>query len=361
MADNLKEKATKSGTGKPSLNLAKVEFDKVYLSPAPHFVTPVNTQKLMLNVIIALTPVCLYAVYLYGVLALMRILISIICTVGFESVFRMLIKRPVRIKDLSAIVTGLMLACVMPASIPIWMLILSAFCSVVIAKEFFGGLGKNPFNPALVGRAIAFASFAKPMTTWIETRASSFFGQLSGATDALSGATPLARINPVDGIVTSAEQIAQNIGLEGGAKDLYLALFFGNHRGSMGETPIFLILISLVFLIITKTIAWQITASMLGSAVVGSLLLGIDPLLTLLSGGLMFGAVFMATDYSTSPVTPLGRIVFGKGCGALTVILRVFSTNPEGVMFSILIMNAIVPFLNNLLPKKYGYVKGGQK
>lgn len=355
-------------------NIAKTELNEIYLAQAPHVLSPVTTRDLMRNVIIALLPTAAFSVYLYGFSALIRLIVSVACTVGFESLFRKLIKRPVRAKDLSAVITGLLLALVMPPAIPLWILILSAFFAIVVGKEFFGGLGKNPFNPALIGRAFAFVSFAGPMTTWITTRTSHFLGGLSGKVDVLSKATadvisqatPLSQINPVDGIVRSAADIARKLHL-GSAKDLYLTLFWGNHGGSMGETPVFLILLGFIFLLATKTIEWRITVSMLVSAALSSVLLGliffgvpIDPLLTLLSGGLMFGAVFMATDYATSPVTPMGRIIFGAGIGLLTVIIRTFGSNPEGVMFSILIMNATVPFLNNLLLTKYGYKKGNK-
>lgn len=369
MSDVTKEKivdnANKTIKEQTKVNQAKTSLNEIYLSNAPHFISPVNTQVLMLNVVIALLPIVAFSVYLYGLKAFFRILISVVCTVGFESAFRYIIKRDIRAKDFSAVITGILLSLVMPATIPIWILILSTFFAIVIGKEFFGGLGKNPFNPALLGRAFAFVSFAGPMTTWIKTRGSSFLGGLSGTIESLSSlsaisqATPLTRINPIGGIVLSASEIAKSLGLKD-ANELYLSLFWGNHGGSMGETPIFLILIAFIFLVATKTIQWKITASMIASAFVLSFILGVDPLLTVLSGGLAFGAVFMATDYTTSPVTPLGRIIFGVGCGVLTVVMRIFSSNPEGVMFSILIMNALVPFLNNLLPRKYGYIKGGK-
>lgn len=354
---------------------SKSSINEIYLSNSPHFVSPVTTQRLMLNVVISLTPIAVFSIYLYGLQALLRLFVSTTCTVIFESIFRALIHKDIRAKDFSAVITGLLLALVMPPTIPIWILILSAFFAIVVGKEFFGGLGKNPFNPALIGRAFAFVSFAGPMTTWATTRASHFLGGLSGKVDALSKATtdvisqatPLSQINPVDGIVLSAADIANKLHL-GSAKDLYITLFWGNHGGSMGETPVFLILLGFIFLLATKTIEWRISVSMLVSAALSSVLLGliflgapIDPLLTLMSGGLMFGAVFMATDYTTSPVTPLGRIIFGAGCGFLSVVIRTFGSNPEGVMFSILIMNAVVPYLNQLLPKKYGFVKGGKK
>lgn len=378
--DNIETKKTETvkKTPKKSVNHPKRELNEIYLSPAPHFATPVTVRRLMLNVVIALLPIAGFAVYLYGLPALLRLVISVISTVVFESVFRLIVKRPIRAKDFSAVITGLLLALVMPSNIPIWILILSAFFAIVVGKEFFGGLGKNPFNPALIGRAFAFVSFAGPMTSWITTKASSFFGGLSGNVVALSGAaskkavdlistaTVLSKVNPLDGVVLSVEQIASELGLAG-ANDLYLSLFFGNRSGSMGESPIFLILIAFVFLILTKTIDWRIPVSMLVSAALSSVALGflafgtpINPLLTLLSGGLVFGAVFMATDYATSPVTPMGRIIFGAGCGFLSVVIRLFGTFPEGVMFSILIMNALVPYLNKILPKKYGYVKGGK-
>lgn len=351
----------------PSAAMPTSQINEIYLSASPHVVSPVNIQRLMLNVVIALLPIACFSVYLYSWQAVIRLIVSVACTVGFESLFRVLIKRKVRAYDLSAVITGLLLALVMPPTIPIWILVISALFAIVVGKEFFGGLGKNPFNPALVGRAFAFVSFAGPMTNWTETRASSFFGFFSGVNDALSGATPLLKVNPADGVVLSTGKIAHQLGISS-VNDLYLALFFGNRRGSMGESPIFLIVLACIFLLVTRTIDWRITFSMIVGAVLASVVIGylffgapIDPLLTLLTGGIMFGAVFMATDYATSPVTPLGRIIFGAGCGILSVIMRTFGSNPEGVMFSILIMNALVPYLDNILPKKYGFVKGGKK
>ncbi|PIE97635.1 MAG: NADH-quinone reductase [Treponema sp.] len=350
----------------------KSDMNEIFLAPAPHVVTPVSTHKLMRNVVIALAPIVIYSVYLYSWAAVIRICVSVLATVLFESLFRMILHRDVRVKDYSAIITGLLLALVMPPALPIWMLIVSSFFAIVVGKEFFGGLGQNIFNPALIGRAVAFMSFAGPMTSWTSTRQSGFFGGLSGefqnslttasakTVDALAGATPLWSINPIDGVITSAADLATNLGFDS-KFEFYLSLLIGNHRGSLGESPALLILISLVFLLVTKTVNWRIPVSMILSSAIFAWILGIDPVLTVLSGGLLLGAVFMATDYVTSPVTPIGRIIFGVGCGVLTVAMRVFSSLPEGVMFSILTMNAVTPFLNKIIPRKYGYVKGAKK
>lgn len=345
--------------------MAKTETDsrmnEIFLSPAPHVFAPATTQTYMWNVVIALAPIAVYSVYLYSGAALYRIIISVLFTMAFETGFRLILKRDVRIKDGSAFITGLLLALVMPPTIPIWILILSSFFAIVVGKEFFGGLGQNPFNPALIGRAFAFVSFAGPMTTWISTNHKLWHGAITAklqatTVDVFGTATPLNYINPVDGVASKATEIAKMMGLNS-TNELYWNLFLGKHSGCIGETPIFLILLGFIFLVFTKTIDWKIPVAMMSTATLISWVLGVDPLLTLFSGGLVFGAVFMATDYVTTPVTPRGRLIFGIGCGLLTAIIRNFSSNPEGVMFSILIMNALVPFLDKLLPRKYGFIK----
>ncbi|UTC78781.1 RnfABCDGE type electron transport complex subunit D [Treponema sp. OMZ 799] len=332
--------------------MAESDKNEIFMSPAPHVVTPVKTQTLMLDVIIALLPLTAYGIYLFSIPALVRIIVAVLCCVGFETFFRLICNLDVRVKDLSAVITGLLLALVIPPNLPIWMLILGCFFAVVIGKEFFGGLGANVFNPALVGRAFMFASFSGAMTSWIQP-GNSFF-------DAMSTATPLKLINAKEGVAISASEIAKTLNLSS-ATDLYTQLILGNHAGCIGETSILLILLGFAYLFFKKVIDWRTPVTMMATAVAITAIGGIDPILTLTSGGLAFGAVFMATDYVTSPVTPKGKFLFGAGCGLITGLIRLFSGMPEGVMYSILIMNAVVPFLNKLIPVKYGYVKPPKK
>ena len=332
--------------------MAESDKNEIFMSPAPHVVTPVKTQNLMLDVIIALLPLTVYGIYLFSIPALVRIVVSVLCCVGFESLFRKICKLDIRVKDLSAVITGLLLALVIPPNLPIWMLILGCFFAIVVAKEFFGGLGANVFNPALVGRAFMFVSFSGAMTSWIQPGNSIF--------DAMSTATPLKLINAKEGIAMSASEIAKTLNL-GSSTDLYTQLILGNHAGCIGETSILLILLGFAYLLFKKVIDWRTPVTMMATAVAITAIGGINPILTLTSGGLAFGAVFMATDYVTSPVTPKGKLLFGAGCGLITGLIRLFSGMPEGVMYSILIMNAVVPFLNKIIPVKYGYVKPPKK
>ena len=332
--------------------MAESDKNEIFMSPAPHVVTPVKTQTLMLDVIIALLPLTAYGIYLFSIPALVRIIVSVLCCVGFESLFRLICNLDIRIKDLSAVITGLLIALVIPPNLPIWMLILGCLFAIVVGKEFFGGLGANVFNPALVGRAFMFVSFSGAMTSWIQP-GNSFF-------DAMSTATPLKLINAKEGIALSASEIAKTLNL-GSSTDLYTQLILGNHAGCIGETSILLILLGFAYLLFKKVIDWRTPVTMMVTAVAITAIGGINPILTLTSGGLAFGAVFMATDYVTSPVTPKGKILFGAGCGLITGLIRLFSGMPEGVMYSILIMNAVVPFLNKIIPVKYGYVKPPKK
>ena len=197
-----------------------------------------------------------------------------------------------------------------------------------------------------------FVSFSGAMTSWIQP-GNSFF-------DAMSTATPLKLINAKEGIALSASEIAKTLNL-GSSTDLYTQLILGNHAGCIGETSILLILLGFAYLLFKKVIDWRTPVTMMITAVAITAIGGINPILTLTSGGLAFGAVFMATDYVTSPVTPKGKLLFGAGCGLITGLIRLFSGMPEGVMYSILIMNAVVPFLNKIIPVKYGYVKPPKK
>jgi len=271
--------------------------------------------------------------------------------VGAEAGFRKAMGRDIRIKDCSAALTGLLLALVLPPLIPLWIVVVSAIFAIVVAKEFFGGLGANPFNPALAGRAFAFVSFSRLMTSWVAPH---------GGFDAVASATPLSYLKMSEGGISSAVAIAEKMGLSSSG-EVYLKLFLGDHAGCIGESSAVLILIGFAYLLIMQVIEWQIPVSMIVTTVAVTALAGIDPLLTLLSGGLLFGAVFMATDYATSPVTFKGQLIFGTGCGLITALMRLFAGMPEGVMYSILIMNSVVTFLNRLIQKKYGYVKPPKK
>jgi len=321
------------------------EKPRLLLSSSPSISSGMNVQRLMLFVIIALLPNTLYGVYLYGVPALTTVLVSVASCVFFEVTFRKLTKAKQNYKDLSAIVTGILLALVLPPSTPWWMTVIGALASIVVAKEFFGGLGHNPFNPALIGRAVLLMSFPAALTTWHKP--------FQALADATTTATPLNIIK----LGGTLADVAQSLGVTQPA-NVYLTLFLGNRAGCIGESSILLILVGGIFLLATGTIRILTPLSMILTAFLFSLLLGMDPLFQILSGGLVFGAVFMATDYVSTPLTPKGKILFGVGAGIITMLIRKFGGFPEGTSYGILIMNAFTPYLNTLVTKKYGYVSG---
>lgn len=315
------------------------------LSSSPHSFTPVSTSRMMLSVIIALIPAAGYGVYLYGLSALALILVSVASAVAAEYVFRMAIKAHTTIGDFSAVITGLLLALILPPATPLWMAALGAVFAIVVAKEFFGGLGANPFNPALIGRAFLLMSFPAAITTW------SMPNGLTLAADAMSTATPLALVKQGASLADVAAYF--------GASDLgglLRQLFMGYRSGSLGESSILLIALGGLFLVGIGVVQWIVPAAVLGSAFLFSWILGMNPLFTVLTGGLVFGAFFMATDYATRPLTPVGQALFGIGIGLITVVIRKFGGFPEGVTYAILIMNIATPFLNKIRVRKYGFV-----
>ena len=315
--------------------MKKSDENEIYLSSSPHFSDKSSTSGIMLAVVIALLPLCVYGVILFGLPALVTIIVSTACCVVFEMLFQMATKQTITIKDCSAIVTGILLALVLPPTTPIWMTMLGSAFSIIVAKSFFGGLGANIFNPALAGRAFMFVSFPSELgATWLQPGA-----------DAISSATVLSTIK--------AGSFAAN-------SDTYLKYFLGNRAGCIGETSIILILLAFIYLFVTRIIDGKATISMVATVALATWISGGDVVMALISGGLLFGAVFMVTDYATTPVTSWGRIAFGFGCGLITFLIRKFGGYPEGVMFSILIMNAVTPFLNNLTSRKYGYKFGGK-
>lgn len=334
------------------------KLNEIYLSSSPHFTSGDTTQTVMLTVLIALLPECVYGVIVFGIRALVTVIVAVTGCIIFEALFQKLTKQKICISNLSAAVTGVMLSLVIPSTAPVWTVILGALTAVVLAKGLFGGIGANVFNPALTGRAVMFISFPAVMGAgWlnIDSGIDKWNYAASGAAnlDAVSGATVLSRI--------------KEGGFEADAP-LLLSYFLGKRAGCIGETSIILILLSFIFLLVTGTIDWRAPAGMIGTVALSVFISSAielhdaaaalkDVLVSVLTGGLIFGAVFMSTDYATTPVTKNGRLVFGAGCGLITFLIRRFGGYPEGVMFSILIMNSLTPFLNNLIAPKYGYGK----
>ena len=281
--------------------------NKIHLSSSPHFTEGLSTQKVMLMVIISMLPECIAGVIFFGAAALVRILVSVVSCVAFEALFQKITKDKIRVSNLSAVVSGILLALVIPSTTPIWMVVLGALVAMVVAKGLFGGIGSNVFNPALTGRAFMFISFPAAMgACWFNPEI-----------DAISGATILSQIK--NGSVTATP-------------DLYMQYFLGNRAGCIGETSILLILISFAFLALIHVIDWRAPLAMVATTALCTLLSGGDVLLALLTGGLLFGATFMVTDYATSPLTGYGRLVFGFGCGLITFLIRKLGGYPEGEM-----------------------------
>jgi len=306
----------------------------------------------MANVIIALAPVTLFGIYLYGFPALLTITVSVAAALASDAGFRLLIGQKPRIDDLSAVVTGLLLALVLPPSTPLWMTALGSIFAIVVAKEFFGGLGANVFNPALIGRAFLIMSFPAAITTWHKP-----VGFSAPLTDAVTTATPL-NIIKLGGTISDVGQsfVASGVATSTSYPSVLQTLFIGTRAGCIGESSIVLILLGGLFLLVTKTMDWRAPVSMIVTACIASWALGMDPIFGILSGGLMFGAIFMATDYVSTPLTAKGKLIFGFGAGLITVLIRKWGGYPEGTSYGILIMNAATPFLNRLIQKKYGYV-----
>ena len=317
-------------------------FYELTISSSPHVHSPVTTQTIMRDVLIALAPALIGSVYFFGFRALLVTLVSAAACVFFEWAYCKIAKAPCKIYDLSAVVTGVLLAFVCPVTIPYWCIIIGDFFAIIVVKQVFGGIGRNIVNPALASRAFLF-SWPALMSHWVKPGFQNAAGLFSTA-DAVTGATPLAQMG------------------QGTLPDATLAeLFVGRVGGCIGETSVLLLLVGLVYLLVRKIISLRIPVAFIGTVAVLTFLFpqGQDNLqwmaAQLFSGGLFLGAIFMATDYVTSPVTKLGQVIFGIGCGVLTVVIRYFGGYPEGVSYAILVMNCCVVLLDRIgRPRKFG-------
>ena len=323
---------------------------KLIVSLSPHVYGGDSVQRNMYGVCVALIPTLLASLIFFGLGAAIVLATSVLSCVFFEwAISRFLLhKEQLTITDGSAVLTGLLLGFNLPSNLPVWIIIIGALVAIGVGKMTFGGLGCNPFNPALVGRVFLLISFPVQMTTW------PLPGQLTSYLDAQTGATPLAVMK--EAVKTGDTSVLEKLP---NAFDMLL----GQMGGSLGEVSALAILIGLVYMLMRKIITWHIPVSILLTVLVLSGLLHLynpayaDPVNTLLSGGLLLGACFMATDYVTSPMTPRGQIIYGIGIGAITVIIRTFGAYPEGMSFAILIMNAFTPLINTYnKPKRYGRV-----
>jgi len=321
------------------------------VSPSPHQQSPETTRKLMYGVVIALIPALAASIYYFGMGAVIVTLTSVLSCVAVEYLIqRFILKVKPSISDGSAVVTGLLLAFNVPSNLPVHIIVIGAIIAIGVAKMTFGGLGNNPFNPALVGRVFLLISFPVQMTSWPVPS-----GFKTGYADAVTGATPLGMLS--EGVKTgeAVSAIMEKI-------PSHMQMFYGRMGGSMGEVAAAALIIGGIYLIWKKIITWHIPVSILVTVALFTGVLWLadpakfaDPLFHLLTGGLMLGAIYMATDYVTSPMTHKGMIIYGIGIGVITVLIRTWGAYPEGVSFAVLIMNAFVPLLNMYIkPRRFG-------
>lgn len=302
------------------------------VSSSPHIRDNSSSQRLMLDVIIALMPTLAASLYFFGERILFIVVVTTLSAVVFEYLSRIVLKRYNSISDLSAVVTGLLLALNLPPTVPFWLPIIGAFVAIVIVKQMFGGIGNNFVNPAMASRVILMLSFPVAMTKWVVSSGHIPFGGTAGnGVDLVATATPLLQLQ------TGAVQ---------SSLDYYLQLLIGNKGGCIGEVSILALLIGAVYLLIRKVISFHIPVVYISTVGIMMLLLGQDPMIHILAGGLVLGAVYMATDYVTSPLTNKGKIIYGVGCGVITSLIRVFGGMTEGVSFSILLMNILTPHID---------------
>ena len=323
---------------------------KLIASSSPHIRSVENTRSIMLDVIIAMLPALFWAIYNFGFKALLSVVVSVVACLFWEWLYRKLLKKPQSIGDLSAVVTGMLLAFVCPPELPWWALVIGAFFSIVVVKQLYGGIGCNFLNPALAGRAFLLASYATWMTSWAIPQI---------RPDVTSAATPMAIMK--EGTEEAFTTLMSNYSIGD--------MFLGKVGGSLGEVSALCLLVGGVYLLIRKVISWQIPVAYIGTVAILTLIAapaGIDNvqymLYNVFGGGLMLGAIFMATDYATSPVTKPGQLIFGIGCGLITCFIRRFGSYPEGVCYSILIMNCTTWLLDKYIrPTIYGAVKKEKK
>lgn len=296
------------------------------VTASPHIRDNMTTQKIMLFVIISLIPALIGGFVTFGFRALAVTVVCVASCMIFETLSRIIMKRSQTVSDLSACVTGILLAMNLPVTIPLWQAVIGSFVAVVIAKQLFGGLGQNFVNPAILARIVLMLSFTADMTTWVIPQ---YWNENFDDIATVTSATPLVSNNAS-----------------------YWDLFIGNTGGCIGEVCAVGLIIGGLFLIFTKIISPVTPVAFIGTVAIAELIAGNDPLYHILSGGLLLGAFFMATDYVTTPLTSTGKLIFGIGCGIITFVIRQFGGYPEGVSFSILLMNIITPYIDNFTAKK---------
>ena len=297
-------------------------MNQLVLQVSPHIHDRTSTRRIMLDVIIALFPTLVASIILFGWRSALVIAVCVSVAVLSEWLFELICKRPNTIGDLSAVVTGILLAFNLPVDVQLWQAAIGSIVAIVVVKQLFGGIGKNFANPAITARIVMFISFSSSMSRWV-------LPSIKG--DAVTGATPLAVLNGVEGTLPSL-------------KDMLLGL----RGGCIGETCALTLVLGGIYLLIRKVITWHAPVSFIGTVFIFAWILGENPLYHVLAGGLLLGAIFMATDYATTPYTKWGKVIFGVGCGIFTIVIRKWGSYPEGVSFSILFMNIITPYINTL-------------
>ena len=288
------------------------------VSVSPHIHSPVTTRRIMLDVIIALMPAFIASIIVFGARSALIVCVCVAACVLSEFIYCKIVRKGNTIGDLSAIITGILLAFNLPVGIHVWQAVIGSAVAIVLVKQLFGGIGKNFANPAITARIVMFLAFSSSMTNW------------GGMTDATTSATPLALI--ASGRAAELPSIGN--------------MLLGMRGGCLGETCVIALLLGFIYLLVRRVITWHTPVVYVATVFLFTLALGKEPVYQILSGGLMLGAIFMATDYTTTPQTSWGKVIFGVGAGLLTVIIRVFGSYPEGVSFSILLMNILTPYIN---------------
>lgn len=316
--------------------MEKKYYNNLIVSSSPHMVSNENTQRIMGMVILALLPSLCVSTYVFGPRVLILTAVCMVSAVLFEYLWNVLMKKPQTVGDLSAALTGLLIAFNVPSNLPYYIAIIGSFIAIIIVKQLFGGLGHNLFNPAITARIVLFIAFATQMTTWPVPR--------TAATDAITGPTPL-------GILKNG----------GGELPSNMDLFLGTVGGSMGEVSAIALIIGGLFLIWRKVISPITPLCFIATVFIIALIAGEDPVFHILAGGVMLGAFFMATDYVTTPLLPWGKVIFGVGCGIMTMLIRLFGSYPEGVSFGILLMNILTPHIENFCTNRLYKPKKAKK
>ncbi len=307
-------------------------MSKLLIEPSPHIRSGATTQKIMLHVLIALLPAVVAGTIIFGLRALLLVVLCATFAVLSEYIFNLITKRPQSISDLSAVVTGVLLGLNLPPALPIYMAAIGSAVAIIVVKQFFGGIGQNFANPAITARIVLMLSFGGYMSTWAAP-----FWYKTGTIDAVTTATPLA--------------------MDSGLPS-YLDMFLGLRGGCIGETCIAALLLGGLYLIAVGVINPLVPVAFIGTVALCTFASGGDVLMEIMSGGLFLGAFFMATDYVTTPITTAGRVIFAIGCGLITVVIRNFANIPEGVSFSILIMNILTPLIDRYVkPRPFGVKK----